>query len=153
MLKSASNSKFRRGNALLELALVIPMLTLMLVGVMDFARILYTGVTLAGAAHAGADFASQSLTAAGNSAGIAAAVSSDSVDVRSVAATSVQKCFCQATGGGTLTAAGCGASACPSGGPLVYVTVTARTTFKTLVNWPGIPASSLVSQSATVRVR
>ena len=47
----------RRGSAILELALSIPLLSILLVGAMDFSRLFYMSVTLASAARAGAQYA------------------------------------------------------------------------------------------------
>ena len=43
------------GGALLELAVAFPIIVLMVVGVADYARVYYTGITVANAARAGAE--------------------------------------------------------------------------------------------------
>ena len=50
----------RRGGALLELAVAIPMLILIAIGVIDYGRVYTTAITVSNAARAGAEFGSTS---------------------------------------------------------------------------------------------
>jgi Flp pilus assembly protein TadG len=65
------------GSALVELAISLPLLTLVLLGAAEFARIAYASIEVANGAHAAAMYASSSLAASGDSGGIRNAAISD----------------------------------------------------------------------------
>lgn len=143
----------RRGNALIELALVLPVMVLMLAGLADFARVLYVNISLAGAARAGAGYASQSPAASDDTEGVVRAVTGDAVDIQPVKAAITRACYCPERDG-RLAPVACNVTACPTGNPtLIYVTVTAQKNFNTLLAWPQVPRQSEIRQSATLRVQ
>ena len=61
------------GAALVELAFVLPMLVLLTVGTVDFARVFYIGMVLTNAARAGAQYGGQTVGRSTDTAGMAAA--------------------------------------------------------------------------------
>ena len=63
------------GSALIELALSLPLLSIILLGAAEFARLAYASIEVANAAHAGAMYASYSLAASADSGGISNAAS------------------------------------------------------------------------------
>ncbi len=66
------------GASLIELAVVLPMLALLLIGVIETGRFLAFGVRLGNAAHAGATYGAQSQTYVTDSANIANVACNDS---------------------------------------------------------------------------
>jgi Flp pilus assembly protein TadG len=139
------------GSALVELAVSLPLLVLVMVGVTDFARVFYTGMELTNAARAGAQYGSYNPAQSGDIAGMQTTATS-SVNLTGVTATASRSCQC-ATGAGTFSAATC-TTTCPSGQHLVVtVTVTASKTFTTVVgSFPGIPHTVSLVRAATLRV-
>ena len=135
----------QRGQSLVELALVLPLLLLLLVGVLEIGRFAYYDILVANAARAGAQYGSQSLTAAADVDGISTAAKNDGL--ASLTVTPSLLCGCSAGSLGT----------CPTGNvcanPLVYIQVTAsETDFKSLFSYPGLPATMTLSSTVTMRV-
>jgi Flp pilus assembly protein TadG len=149
-----------RGSALVEAALLMPLLFLMLCGTMDFGRIFYTGMAIAGAARAGVQFASFTPGYTGNFGGIEQAAKDDAAN-QGLAAASISvtaRTFCQCVGNTstTLTYNECRITTCTVGAddkPPSYSEVTVAYTFTTLLNWPGIPSTSNISRTARMRVQ
>ena len=71
----------QKGTALLELALVWPLLSLVLLGVIDFGRIFYASIEVTNAAHAGVQYGARSLTLANDTAGMQSAAINDAVEM------------------------------------------------------------------------
>jgi Flp pilus assembly protein TadG len=137
-------SHLQGGQSLVELALVLPLLLLLLVGVLEIGRFAYYDILVSNAARAGAQYGSQSLTAAADVAGIQSAAWGDGLPTLTV--TSTQLCGCSA---GSL-------GGCPTGNvcaqPLVYVQVTTTGIFNSLFNYPGLPPSMTMTSTVTMRV-
>jgi Flp pilus assembly protein TadG len=152
------NSLFNRrawaseaGSAVVELAVSLPLLVLVMVGVTDFARVFYMGMEFSNAARAGAQYGAYNPAQSGNIAGMQTTATS-SVNMTGVTATASRTCQC-ATSAGTFSAATC-TTTCPSGQHLVVtVKVTTSKTFATVVgSFPGIPHTVNLVRSATLRV-
>lgn len=139
------------GSALVELAVVLPLLVLVMVGTIDFARVFYMGMELTNAARAGAQYGAYNIAQSGNIAGMQAAAIG-SVNIAGVTATPSRTCQC-ATSVGAFSAATC-TTTCPSGQHLVItVTVTTAKTFTLIAgSFPGIPHSVNLVRAATLRV-
>ena len=138
------------GTALVEAAIVSPLLLLLVFGAGDFGRVMYYGITLENAARAGAAFGSQSIGYLANTAGIQTAAQEEAQNIGSITVASQRICECPA---GTVVA--CGTTSCAGyGAPLAFVEVTATTTFAPLTGaFPGIPASTPLSRAAKVRAQ
>ncbi len=119
-----------RGQSLVELSIVLPVLLILLLGAVDFGRLYYASVTVAGAARNAAQYASENPQ---DFSGIQAAAQEDTEGL------SPQP---------TITVSGPSPDA--SGGRYIGVTVTH--TFRTLVPWPGIPSSVDISREVVMRV-
>jgi Flp pilus assembly protein TadG len=151
ILRSAS------GQALVELALVTPLLLALAMGVMELGRYAYISIIVGNAARAGAAFGAQSLPQSADTTGIQAAANSDFQDngqnTSALTVSSSTSCGCDS--GGTVTAAACtgsGSGTCASGHWVVMVSVEAKGTFNSMFNYPGIPQSITVDMTCTMRV-
>jgi Flp pilus assembly protein TadG len=142
-----------RGNAFVELAVALPMLVLVLVGAVDFARVFYVAMELTAAARAGAQYgaktaANTTKTAVMQSTAIAAAA-----DIAGVSATAGRLCQC-ATDTGTFSATSpvndC-SDPCTGKHLVTTVTVNASATFNTISRLPGIPPTLSITRTATQR--
>jgi Flp pilus assembly protein TadG len=149
------------GAALVELAITMPMLVLILVGTIDFARVFYTGIALENAARAGAQYGSNSLGQSGDFAGMQNAAI-NSVNTTGISAVASRLCQCATLDGATFSntspsANNCSATesvACGSGRLVITVTVTTSKTFTLTAPYPGMPWGSGVplTRAATMRV-
>lgn len=136
-----------RGNALVEFALVAPLLLVMLAGVLDYGMSLRTASSVAAAARAGAQYGSLNPDSAADTAGIQAAASSAAPDVKALSVSSSRSCQC--SGGGAVSCSG----NCTGGKMLVYVTVTAQATSATIFNYSGLGFSGATATQASMRAQ
>jgi hypothetical protein len=105
---SAIGSAWREdAQSLIELALLMPLFILILLGSATFARFAWASVLTSNAARAGASFGAQNPANAGNTAAIQAAAAADSVNLTGLTTTSAVSCVCSsgATIGNCFTTA------------------------------------------------
>ena|SRR5260370_3455372 len=148
------------GQSLLEVALMLPFLLLLLLGVIELGRYAYIGILVGNAARAGAGYGVQSNVQSVDTVGIKTAADNDfqsnGQPISKLTVTSSTSCGCDSSG--TVTTAGCSAitnptaGTCTAGHWVVILTVTASGTFNALFNYPGIPASISISRASTMRV-
>jgi Flp pilus assembly protein TadG len=148
------------GQSLVEVALLLPVVMVLLIGAIEVGRYAYISILVGNAAHAGAIYGAQSLPQSADTPGIQQAAYNDfqsnGQPVSSLTVTSSNSCGCDS--GGTVTLAGCTtavnptAGTCTAGHWVVIVSVTASGTFSSLFNYPGIPSSITVSRTSTMRV-
>jgi Flp pilus assembly protein TadG len=157
MSKRANPRRWQSGQSLVEVAIMLPFLLLIALGVIELGRFMYIGILVGNAARAGAAYATESVVAAVDTTGTTTAAQSDFANngqnPTNLNVTSTVSCGCNSAG--TITTAACtgvGAGTCASGAWVVTVTVTASGTFNSLFNYPGIPASITVSRAATMIV-
>src|SRR5580704_7785111 len=158
LARSAEILRSNAGQAMLELALLLPMLLLLTMGVIEMGRYMYIYILVGNAARAGAAYGAQSLGQSSDTPDIQTAAQNDYQNngqaVGSLTVTSSTSCGCDS--GGTVTAAaactGTGTGTCAAGHWVVTVSVTAAGTFNSLFNYPGIPKSINVSNTAAMRV-
>jgi Flp pilus assembly protein TadG len=146
------------GNALVELAVCLPLLVLTLVGTTDFARVFYMSIELTNAARAGAQYGAFSPGHSGSVPNMESTATA-AVNISGVTATAGRLCQCaNDTGAFSATSpindcTSAVATVCTGGTHRVMtVTVTTQKTFTTLVNFIGIPSTLSLTRSATLRV-
>ncbi len=141
----------RVGQTLVELALMLPVLVLLLLIALDFARMFNMSMAVTDAARAGAQWGAQNRASAANTLGMEQAACSSMVDYPCSPGTDTTALtFCQCAGStGTIS--------CTSPGGCVnvlnFVTVTATTTFSTVMPYPGLPSSVPLTATATMQVQ
>lgn len=137
------------GVASVEFALLGTMLALMMLCATDFARVLYAGITVAGAARAGTLYGAQSTAKATDFAGMQNAALADAIDLTGVSAVAIR--FCECSDGTSVNCSGgtCGAL----GAPRIYVRVTVTKTFTMITTIPGLPHQVVLQQVSTVRAQ
>lgn len=161
-LRGVSGSQ--SGQALIELAFVLPMLLLLLLGVIEIGRYAYIAILVGNAARAGAAFGAQSRTL--NTTGIQNAAQYDFAGstngtpgptngqaYSTLTVVSSQSCGCDS--GGTVTSFACSTDpdSCPAGSRwVVFISVTASGNFSGLFNYPGIPSPLAISRTAIIPV-
>ena len=125
-----------RGQALVELALIAPILIILMLGVIDYGRVYFAYVSVTNGARVGADYAAIGPTQAADTAAIKAAALGDTGDLLNQSPTNPDV---------TVTTAN------DSQGRL-YADVTMTYTFSTLFPWPGLPTSINVERTVRSRV-
>lgn len=140
-----------RGQSAVEFAIIASTVLLFLLAAVDIGRVFYVDVALNNAVRAGAQYGSQSLITAADSAGMATAVENDAVNVASLGTPSASLCTCETPLPSNSTA--CPTNYCTNNAGATYVTVTATAPFKTVTKYPGIPASTTLSATAVMQVQ
>ena len=149
MRERANPSKrSRAGSAFVELALVLGMLMLILVGTIDFARLFFAAVTVASAARAGVQYGSQSNTFTGDYDGMKTAADENAQDLDATTPSAVR--FCKCENGNSVD---CVTGTCAEGVPQIYVRVEMQKVFDVMVDLPGIPSTTELTRQATFRVQ
>jgi Flp pilus assembly protein TadG len=149
-----STERTDAGQAIVEMALVIPFLVLLLIGALEFGTVAFSAIEVSNAAEAGALFGSQNRANAANTAGITLAAQNDASSVPGLTATPTTSCACQSAAG-TLTALSCAATTtCTTPSQVVeWVTVITGATVNPPVYYPGIvPRNITLKGQATMRV-
>jgi Flp pilus assembly protein TadG len=134
----------RQGNAFVELALGLPLIALLFLGTLDFARAFHTGVKVAAAARAGALTGSRAKASADDTGAITAAARDAIPELPAAVVTVSKLCGC-ATG----ELDNCAAVSCS--GKRTWVKVRVSSDFATTCPYPGIPSSFPVAAEAIMR--
>lgn len=157
------------GSALVELALTVPLLSLVLIGSVELGRIAYAAIEVSNAARAAVAYGSQSRETAIQPGNMIAAASQDAADLAALGATLVttpsDSCVCE--NGSSTPSVSCSAliqQCCPpsatascttgyqTGTGVVYVQATTSATVNTMFHYPGIPTSFTLHGFAQMRV-
>jgi len=136
------------GSSLVEMALLLPVLFLLLVGVVDFGRAYYLAIEVSRAADTGALYGSQNPT---DAVGMQSAVVLDAPDVPSFTAASVttsKGCECS---DGSSPVADCTVSPSCATNVVNYVQVNTSATYSAIFPYPGIPSPLILRGSARMR--
>lgn len=148
-----------RGGALVEFALILPLLILVLIGLVELGRLAYFTIEVTNAAHAGAQYGalgypnavSPNMKVAANKDG------QNSISSFQMLANYVCACWNPTTGTETPSVPSQSAcsSPCATGGhSLTYAQVSVTGTINTLFNYSmlGLPSQWTVTRVATMRV-
>lgn len=150
--RTGTGRRGEAGLALVEFALIVPLLMMLLVGAVETGRYMYYSILVGNAARAGVQYGSLSYFNANDSAGISAAAKADGQNVSGLTATGGLVCSCwNGSGAAPLD---CSKQSCPLAGydRLVYVQVTASMQLSPLFSYPGLPSTYTISRQATMRV-
>jgi Flp pilus assembly protein TadG len=155
--RTATRRRSDRGVSSLEVALMLPFLLLLLMGVLDFGQLFYLAIEVSDAARAGAQYGYQNLTTQMDTSGMIAAAEDDAVDVSSWG-TNVASYGCMCSDGTDQAQLAASASSCaiqPSactskGAQLVdYVQVQTQAIYAPILPLPGLPSSITLNGNAT----
>jgi len=163
MTYSMRKARSNRGGALVEFALVLPMLMLLCVAAGDFGRLYFHAVTVVNAASSAVHWGSLDSGFAAQPTEMEDRAKGDAADLTGVSATASMICECPPGDASDFasdaTVVDCSLAAtlaCNDGAygyPRVYVRTDVEQTFKTVGPYPGIPHSSVVGRSAYMRVQ
>jgi Flp pilus assembly protein TadG len=141
--------KSAAGGAAVELAIVLPVLVLLAIGVSDVGRVFFAGITVANAARAGAQYGSLDTDHSGDTTQINLAATQDAISAGAVTVSSRK--FCRCDGGEVDCANGLD---CPGYGAYrVYIEVTVSKDVDLIFSWPGLPDAVTLTRTATFRLQ
>ncbi|MBV9333926.1 MAG: pilus assembly protein [Candidatus Eremiobacteraeota bacterium] len=136
------------GTSLIEFALTAPLMCLLLIGIIEIGRFTFFAILASSAARAGAQYASQNLGTAINSAQIQSAAKQDGQNLPNWIVTATALCSTNGAAPVPCNAAG----TAPPQNVVYFVKVQVAGTFTSLLTYPGLPPSVPVSGSAVMRV-
>jgi Flp pilus assembly protein TadG len=158
------------GSAFVELALVMPLFTFLIVGAAEFGRLAYASIEVSNAARAGVAYGAQNHADASNISEMEATALLDASNIGTMAA-NAGPCICPAssatasvpacnttffTGSSTATPPTPSANSfsCPSTDTTTteYVQVDTKATVSTLFTYPGLPNTYTLTGTATMAV-
>jgi Flp pilus assembly protein TadG len=147
------------GQAFVELALVLPIFILLMVGAAEIGRLAYASIEVNNAARAGVAYGAQTSATAKDTDNIKSAATQEAPDIHGLAAsggvTAVRSCFCESAPG-VMTSADCttiDTTSCASPSRIVqYVQVNTSAAVDTAFHFPGIPSSITMRGKALMRV-
>lgn len=140
-------ARTEKGQALVELALTIPLLALLLLGAAEFARVIYVSIEVSNAALAGVQYGAQNPAQAGNTSGIQTAASNDAQDITLGTTTVSKACICS-----NGTASTCLPTDCTGSNIETILTVQTQATFDPGIHVPGFATSYTLYGHAVQKV-
>jgi Flp pilus assembly protein TadG len=147
-IRQSRITRNRRGGAAVEFAVVLPVLTLLAIGVADYARADKTGLAVVNAAAAATEVGARSAGVSGDTAAMTSQAIADASPVTLDTVTSSR--FCRCSDGSTPA---CTGSCSRYGVPQVFVKVRVRKNYTMLFRYPGLPATLAVIRTTTLRVQ
>jgi Flp pilus assembly protein TadG len=136
-----------QGSAVIELAMMTPLLVLLLLCAFDFGRVFHAAMSVSGAAHAGANYGAQSIIRVMDFTGMENTALQHAPGM-GISASATRICRCA----GTAAAVSC-TTTCATPPMRVYASVTATRTFTTAVDYPGIPTPIAITRTAEMRAQ
>ena len=137
--------KGMKGQSTVEMGLLVPVVVLLLVVVGDWARVFYAAIEVANAARAGVQYGAQSHVTAINYDSIKQAALNDGQNISGLSATAADFCMCN----GVKVA--CSPPQCSQ--PQLFVQVTTKASFTTILNYPGIQSPIPLTSTAIMEVQ
>jgi Flp pilus assembly protein TadG len=99
-----------RADALIETAILLPLLMTILVGAVDLAMAAYTSIEVSNAALAGVQYGVQSAATAGDTTGIQTAAANDARNITLGPTTAIKSCICADGSASTCKSTDCSGS-------------------------------------------
>lgn len=140
----------QRGSVMVETVFFAASMFLLLIGVLDISFAINNAIALDNAAYAGAQYGTTGSNSS-NTSGMATAATNDAKGIPNFSATARNVCTCSVTG--TLSSLTTCPVSCGSGSQIEYVQVITKSTYNTLLKYPGLPSSFIMSSTATLRVQ
>ncbi len=148
------------GQALVELAVTLPLLVLLLLGAGILGMVTYTAIEVSNAARAGAQYAAMNgggFMDTGASGGIAQAAEYDAYNTwtlnpQNFSVSSSYSCACTSSGDTAICTAGTAPTGCANSRLIVTVTVNTQATFASPLYLPGLPKSFTLAGQAIQKV-
>ena len=143
----SETAKKEHGQALIETALVMPLLFLILLGVAEFAMASYAAIEVSNAALAGAQYGAQNPAYAADAAGIRAAAQNDAGNITLGTTTTSESCICS-----NGSASNCLPTSCSGSNIETILTVQTQAPFNSAFHFMGLPAAFTLHGLASQKV-
>lgn len=144
----------QRGVALVEFAIIMPMLIMLMLGLMELGRFTYYSILVGNAARAGAMYGAQGDQYVTDTDGMTDTAKADAQSLSAITSTATQVCSCWT--GTTSTVLSCTAAveSCATGHRVVYAQVSVTGTFHPLFHYPalGLADPWVITRTAQIRV-
>lgn len=140
----------RKGGAMLEFAVTLPVVLVLSFGAADFGRLYLETSVIANASGAGAVYAARSTREAADLSGAESAVLTNVNGLASVDADVEKLCDCPTSPGSWIS---CSATCAGYGSPRIYIRSKATKSFDTLGKYPGVPNQVGIGVSTWLRVQ
>ena len=144
-----ATAKEEHGQALIETALVMPLLFLILLGVAEFSMASYAAIEVSNAALAGAQYGAQNPAYAADTAGIRAAAQNDAGNITLGTTTATESCTCSGGTGGVVS---CLPTSCSGSNIETILTVQTQAPFNSAFHYLGLPAAFTLHGLASQKV-
>ena len=139
----------RRGNAVVEFAIGVPVFLTMLLAAVDFSRLYFETTITSNAAASGSYYGAQNIRYSVDFAGMRNAAVQDSREIDGHTTAANRLCDCP---DGTIIDP-C-ISSCPGyGPPRIYMRTQVQKDFTTLGWYPGIPRTTVINMNRWIRVQ
>lgn len=132
------------GGALVETALTVPLLVLLVLGSVEFARVAYTAIEVSNAARAGVSYGAQNGGTASDTTGITWAATHDAANISTLQVTNVSLAYICSDG----TASTGANTDCATSHIEETVTVNTRAIIDPLIHVPGLPTTYTLTGQA-----
>jgi Flp pilus assembly protein TadG len=146
---SRHESLMQRGQSVVEVALVTPLLLLLLVGTIEIGRYAYYSIEVSSAARAGVQYGAQSLADSKDLAAITQAAQKDAPEVSGMDVSATNQCACSNSPANLV---GCPARGCAPGHGVVFLKVDTTANIRPLFRFPGLSLSFAARGHAIMRV-
>jgi hypothetical protein len=154
---SLNSRRRRRGSAVLELAIAVPVVILLFAGAADFARVFRDAVSMTDSSHAGAMWGSLVVAHSRSFAEIQNVATSSAGEVNGSETAAENYCDCPdapAKGPSDSNAVSCSTGFCPGyGNPRSYVRCRVSASFDPVLPYPGVPSDSEVGRWVYMRAQ
>ncbi len=141
----------RRGGAMVEFAVTMPLLLLMTIAATDFSRIFWESAVMSRAAEAGAKYGAQDNTSSAKYTDMQRLAGNSSSHIDRATPTADRVCDCPDAPG---TWVDCLNTSCPNyGTPRAYSRVSVAKTFSTMGYYPGLPQNTSMTWRGYMRVQ
>lgn len=131
------------GTAVIEFALILPVLVYLLIGMIEVGRYAYYGILAAHAVRSGLQYGTQNVMSAADTTGIRTVTLADAQNAPAFNVTTTY--FCELDN----VAANCTSNAT---GLVYFLKIQVTGTFTSLLNYPGVPNHIPITSSGVMRV-
>ncbi len=139
-------SRCESGTSVIEFALTAPVLIFMVIGLIEMGRYETMAIMCTHAARAGVQYGGQTTFTAADAAGMTSAAEKDASSLTNWHV--YPSYFCENNG----ALVSCPTGGVPNSNSVYYVQVRVTGSFNSWLNYPGIPSSVALSETATMRV-
>lgn len=149
------STRSESGDSLVEMALLLPILTMLLLGTVDLGRLAYMSIEVSNAARAGVQYGQQNSTTWSNVTAMQTAATNDATDLVGASngnLTAVATYWCQCSDGSAVVpSCSPGPTSCAGTHRVNYVKVVTTATYRPWFSCPGIPSSTTLTSQAVMR--